>query len=53
MSIATMSSLIGAILLTVSLLQTTPLPLRYASVVGMIVCEAVFVWAFMLLGARG
>jgi hypothetical protein len=53
MPIATISSLIGAILLIVSLVQTVPFAWRWACVVGMIICEALFIWAFMLLGAKG
>lgn len=53
MPITTISALVGVVLLAVSLLQSTPLVLRYASLAGMFVCEVVFVWTFMLLGGKG
>jgi hypothetical protein len=53
MPITMISALVGVVLLGVSLLQSTPLVLRYASLAGMFVCEVVFVWTFMLLGIKG
>ena len=50
---ATLSALVGTIMIFVSMLQTTPLSLRYASIATLIVCEVVFLLSFLSLGARG
>jgi hypothetical protein len=53
MFVATVAAIVGASMLFVSMLQTTPLTLRYASISVLIICEVVFLWSFLSLGARG
>ena len=50
MIIATVSALIGVIMAWVSMLQATPLTLRYAATVITLVSSIVFLVAFLSLG---
>jgi len=50
---STLAAVVGAVMVFASMLQTTPLTLRYASIWVLIVCEVVFLWSFLSLGARG
>ncbi len=52
MMFATVSSVLGVILMFVSMLQQIPLNFRYGCITAMIICEAVFVWSFLSLGTE-
>lgn len=52
MIIATVSSVLGVILMFVAMLQQIPLGVRYGCMAALIVCEVLFVWSFLSLGTE-
>ena len=52
MIFATVSSVLGVILMFVAMLQQIPLGVRYGCITVMIICELVFVWSFLSLGTK-
>ena len=52
MIIATVSAVVGVILMWISMLQTIELTLRNIAWWGMLACAIVFLWAFLSLGEK-
>jgi hypothetical protein len=52
MIFATVSSVLGVILMFAAMLQQIPLSVRYGCITVLIICELVFVWSFLSLGTE-
>jgi hypothetical protein len=52
MIIATVSAVLGVLMMFAAMLQGITFTMRYAAIVVLIVSEAVFVWSFLSLGTQ-